>query len=227
MLADIDPFDVFDEEAASLDRYFSTLSDHDWERPSRCAGWQVRDVLAHLAGEEAYNHACLNDDLDAFFAEVRGGGFGDFNERCVRERAGTPVEQVLDEWRRGSAETRARMRALGADALMPTSVGPYPVKLQAFHLASETATHADDIGAPADATDEPARTEWRARFGRVALEEAESPVDVTEDDGAYRVRLGDAEVVLAARDFVEATVARLPEDHPLPASFRDALVCLA
>ena len=229
-LADSDPFDVYDAEVARLGRYFSSLTERDWERPSRCEGWRVRDVLGHLAGEEAYNHACLNDDLDAFFAEIRGRGvegFGDFNEWCVRQRADMPVERVLDEWRTGSAETRGRMRALGADARLSTSAGPYPVGLQALHYASETATHADDVGTPVDATDERVRTAWRARFGRVALEEAGSQVEVTERDGAYHVRLGDAEVELSERDFVEATVARLPEEHPLPASFRDALVCLA
>ena len=50
VLGDIDPFDVFDAEVERLDRYFARLTEADWERPSRCEGWRVRDVLAHLAG---------------------------------------------------------------------------------------------------------------------------------------------------------------------------------
>lgn len=40
---------------------------------SRYARWSLRDVLAHLAGEEAYNHAYLSGDLGRVFACRREG----------------------------------------------------------------------------------------------------------------------------------------------------------
>src|SRR4051794_31451642 len=94
-LDDLNPFDIFDAEAGRLDRFFSSLDAQDWERPSRCAGWSVRDVLGHLAGEELYNHAVLDDDLEGFFGLVEregvGGGYNGFNEWTVRQRRGLPV----------------------------------------------------------------------------------------------------------------------------------------
>ena len=56
----LDPFDLFDREASRLDAHFSSLAGSDWMRPSRCAGWTVRDLLGHLLSVEAYFGACLD-----------------------------------------------------------------------------------------------------------------------------------------------------------------------
>jgi uncharacterized protein (TIGR03083 family) len=149
-----DPFVIFDAEAARLDGFFGSLEGGAWLRPSRCAGWSIRDVLAHLAGEEAYNHACLNGDLGGFFAWLRREGvaeegFGEFNDWCVRTRQQVPVGEVLAEWRAANAQTRQRMRLLGRAGTLQTAAGPYPAGLQALHYSSELATHADDVGVPA------------------------------------------------------------------------------
>ena len=91
-LAGLNPFGIFDVEAARLDHFFSGLDDAGWDQPSRCPGWTVRDVLGHLAGEELYNHACLNGDLETFRAMMRAagitGGYDEFNQWCVRQRRG-------------------------------------------------------------------------------------------------------------------------------------------
>jgi uncharacterized protein (TIGR03083 family) len=232
-LADLDPFGIFDTEAERLDRFFSSLDDAQWGRQSRCSGWSVRDVLAHLAGEELYNHACLNGDLPGFFALLNRAGLGDagvsgFNEWTVRERRSLPVADVLDEWRTANGQTRARMRALGRDAELTTMAGPYPVGLQTFHYASEYATHADDVGAPVEPAEEPGRTHWRARVGRFVLHEQGDPAQVAAaSDGDLRVSVGDRSAELSEPDFVTATVARLPGDHPLDPRLRVALAVLA
>ncbi|MCT9935222.1 maleylpyruvate isomerase family mycothiol-dependent enzyme [Planotetraspora sp. A-T 1434] len=230
-LAGLDPFDIFDTEATRLDRYFASLDEEAWNRPSRCEGWSVRDVLAHLAGEELYNHACLDGDIEGFFEmlEREGvrGGFVDFNEWCVRKRHGLPVEQVLQEWRDKNAETRERMRGLGRDATLGTSAGPYPVGLQTFHYDSEYATHADDVGAPVGNEEAVARVEWRVEVGLFALAERGSDVQVERVGRQLRVRVNSATVDLSPADFVEATVSRLPAEHPLDRRVRSALRCLA
>ena len=44
----LDPAELLDQEAARLSSYFRSLPESEWSRPSRCEGWSVRDVLAHL-----------------------------------------------------------------------------------------------------------------------------------------------------------------------------------
>lgn len=235
-LADLDPFALYDGEARRLDEHFAGLAGADWDRPSRCAGWSVRDVLAHLAGEELYNHACLDDDLaglNRLLLEAGVGGLDGFNQWTVDERRNVPVETVLSEWRAANGRTRAELRARGADALLATQAGPYPVGLQTLHYASELATHADDVGYRTPPLDEPDRTEWRARFGAFVLAEQERPVVVREADNRWHVETGEAgstsgaTAQLSPAEFVEATVDRLPADHPLPPPLRTALACLA
>ncbi|MGV9772081.1 maleylpyruvate isomerase family mycothiol-dependent enzyme [Streptosporangium sp. NPDC003464] len=230
-LAGLDPFDIFDTEAARLDRHFSRLDDEGWERPSRCAGWSVRDVLGHLAGEELYNHACLDGDVQGFTAmlgrEGVTGGFNGFNDWCVRRSRGMPVEEVLEEWRRANGETRGRMRALGRDAELQTLAGPYPVGLQTFHYDSEYATHADDVGAPVPDDEAGERARWRAEVAAAVLAEQGSQAQVELTAERIWVHAAGATAQLSAPEFVEATVGRLPDGHPLDRRLRAALRCLA
>lgn len=230
MLKEFDPFDIFDTEAARLDRFFASLDEEGWARQSRCAGWSVRDVLAHLAGEELYNHACLDDDLTGFNTLLdREGvsGYEAFNEWCVRQRRDLPVDEVLAEWRDRNGETRARMRALGADALLETSAGPYPVGLQTFHYDSELATHADDVGAPVSAEEQDGRIWWRVQVGIHVLAETGSDAQVEVEGEQVWVHVNGVTQELTYPLFVEATVGRIPYDHPVDPRVKAALRVLA
>ncbi|MFI6501168.1 maleylpyruvate isomerase family mycothiol-dependent enzyme [Nonomuraea typhae] len=228
LLKDYDPFAIFDAEAERLDAFFSGLDAAGWERPTRCAGWSVRDVLAHLAGEELYNHAALDgivQQLTAGLAAEGITGFNEFNEWSVRQRRGVPVSQVLAEWREKNGETRARMRALGRDATLDTLVGPYPVGSQTFHYDSEYATHADDVGAPVGEEEFHDRTLWRVAVGRFALAEHDTKVQVEQTADQIWVHAGDLSAGLSYPEFVNATVGRAsPETDPRLA---EALRCLA
>jgi len=229
-LRDFDPFDIFDAEAARLDRFFSGLDEAGWARPSRAEGWSVRDVLGHLAGEELYNQACLDGtvpELVAWMSEEGISGYDDFNEWCVRQRASLPVEEVLREWRDKNGDTRRRMRELGRDATLKTMAGPYPVGHQTFHYDSEYATHADDVGAPVAEDEAEGRTLWRVAVGRFALAERDSDVQVELTGEELWVSSGGVNASLSAPRFVAATVGRLPAGDGLDPHLASALRCLA
>ncbi|MBN6052355.1 maleylpyruvate isomerase family mycothiol-dependent enzyme [Nonomuraea sp. RK-328] len=230
LLKEFDPFDIFDAEAARLDRFFAGLDDEGWQRPSRCEGWSVRDVLAHLAGEELYNHACLDgnvQDLLARLAREGVNGFHDFNEWSVRQRRPMPVQAVLEEWREQNGDTRRRMRELGADHRIDTMAGPYPVGLQTFHYDSEYATHADDVGAPVADEETDGRTLWRVAVGRFALAEQGADVQVEQMADSLWVYADGVSATLSYPEFVEATVGRLPAGHGLDRRLAERLRCLA
>jgi uncharacterized protein (TIGR03083 family) len=224
-LADLDPYELLVAEADRLARFFSTLPEDGWARPSRCEGWSVRDVLAHLASTEGYHHACLDDTLDAFLKRGLEAGASDltgFNEWGIRAYDGRTPSEILAEWQRDRADATRRMRARDGGT-MTTMVPDYPVRLQAFHTATELATHADDVGVPVAPAEAAARTDWRARFNRFALAEDGRDVEIVPGGGRNRVRAGGAEAELSDADLVDALAGRLPADHPLAPELRTAL----
>jgi uncharacterized protein (TIGR03083 family) len=225
VLDGLDPYDLMEAEAARLDAYFSGLGTGGWARPSACTGWSTQDMLAHLAGSEEYNHACLDDALPAFMESLGRRGVTDmdsFNAVGVADRAGRSSDELLVEWRQACGRTTRELRARdGGD--LPTMVGPYPARWQAFHLASELATHADDVGVPVTDAEAAARADWRRRFAVFVLGEMKPDVDVTPVEGGTKVCAGGDEAVLSDEDLIAVTNGRLAADHPLPASLRRAL----
>src|SRR5438067_1392343 len=171
-VADLDPFDLLDVESERCARFFE--SSPDWSVATRCDGWNVRDLLAHVGGVEVYHTACLDDSLGALFEEMGKKGATDvdsFNGIAVEEGRSQPVEELLATWKDRNADVRRRLRERGRDGTLSSSVGPYPVGLMAFHIASEYATHADDMGVAVPESERAARTAWRAKVSEFALEE--------------------------------------------------------
>jgi uncharacterized protein (TIGR03083 family) len=225
VLEGLDPYDLMDAEAARLDAYFSGLGAADWGQASACRGWTDKDLLAHMAASEGYNHACLDDALPSFLEELGKNGITDmdsFNALGVTQRADRSTDELVAEWRATCERTRQDLRKRdGGD--IPTMVGPYPARWQAFHLASELATHADDVGVPVSADEAEARTDWRRRFAVFVLSEMKPDVEVGAAEGGTAVRAEGQEAVVSDDDLIAATNGRLPADHPLPASLRQAL----
>ncbi len=229
-LEGLDAFALLDTEADRCKQFFESCTDEDWTQDTRCAGWRVRELLSHVDGIEVYHQACLDDEIAKVFEDGAKHGATDlhsFNDWIVRARADKPVAEVLESWKRGNANVRQGFRERGADGTLSSSVGPYPVDLMAFHIASEYATHADDMHVQIDPAEAAERTAWRAKVSRFALKETDKPVEVEQGGGRYVVRLGDNEAELDEADFVEAVTSRLPDDYPIAPELRDALVALA
>ena len=113
-LAEINPYDLMESEAARLEFYFGSLRGDDWDEPSACDGWSVKDVLAHLAGGEEYNRACLTDSVGTMFESYAARGATDvhsFNALGVSDRKDKSPADLLDEFQRENGDTRADMRA--------------------------------------------------------------------------------------------------------------------
>ena len=221
----LDPFDILDAEASRLDHHFAGLTGEDWARPTRCAGWSVRDVLAHLTASEDYNEACLSGTVADFMRRLGEAGATDLdsaNAMGVAAYAGRDAHGVLDEWRRRNGATRAGLRDR-RDGDIDTSVGAYPCRWQTFHLASELATHADDIGVPVSAAERDARRSWRARFSRFALAETKPEAAIAHEGDRTTVRLGATSATVDDDTLIEAVAARLDQSSGLSADQRAVL----
>lgn len=216
-LQGLDPYDLMAAEVARLDRFFAGLGEAEWQAPSRCAGWSVRDVLAHLAATEDYNRACLDGTVQQLLGEMGAKGATDIatvNEIGIREFDSQTSQQVLDTWRTRASEHREEFRARDGGSV-DSSVGAYPARWQAFHLAFELATHADDVAVPVTSDEATARNAWQVRFGRFALKEMKPDIAIDGHDGHTHVRSGDVDIDVADALFVQAVAARLPEDSGL------------
>jgi len=143
-------------------------------------------VVAHLCTDEVYNQACLDNTLDRLPSP--SGGLTGWNARGVRVRRAMPPLEVLQEWEARQERVRRAWGALGLDARIETSAGPYPLRLEIWHLAREYAIHADDIEVPMTARERQAQLRWRVAFGLFAAHEEGEPVNAEVDRD--RVLLG-------------------------------------
>lgn len=221
------PYDEFDSEAERLEMYLSSLAPGAtlWSRPSRCEGWSVRDVVAHLVRTEEYHHACLDDQLDSFIERGKAAGaktLAEYNEIGLRQLDGKRGSELVKIWWAANIETRKRFRERDGGT-MTTSVGAYPVRLQAFHVASELAIHADDMNLPPDPFRASHRTEWRVAFSRMAIREAKPEIDLEVVDGGTKIRVGGVEAVLDDRTMIDAVASRLGVDSDVPEKIREEL----
>jgi uncharacterized protein (TIGR03083 family) len=105
-----DVWRVIDEERTSLAGLLEELTAEEWERPSLCEGWRVRDVAAHLTLAQL-------DAGAAAVALVRAGG--SFN-RMIRDTAIRQASLPVEEYpRRVRAMVGSRRKAPGVTALEP------------------------------------------------------------------------------------------------------------
>ncbi|MDQ1521899.1 MAG: hypothetical protein QOI55_2972 [Actinomycetota bacterium] len=225
-LQGLNAYDLFDREADRLYRYFTSIDDDaTWSRQSGCTAWTVRDMLGHLRADEDYFQSCAAGRVAEFMQGMGERGATDLetgNQLGVDTYAGRPAGEVIEEWRTINADTRKQFRERdGGD--VDTAVGAYPARWQAFHLAQELATHADDIGVPVMADEEPARTNWRAAVDRFALMEAKSDVKVQAAGDSTRYEFDDKTGTIPNRDFVDAVGGRLAANHPIDPDVRAKL----
>jgi UDP-glucuronate 4-epimerase len=227
-LAGLDPYELMEAESARLSGYFARAGATDWEKPTRCEGWTARDLLAHLAASEDYNRACLDGTVQEFLTDVGAKGAVDLasaNEIGLRGFDRQSVDEIVTTWRTRSTENREMFRARdGGD--VDSSVGAYPARRQAFHLAFELATHADDFGIPVSESEAAARLAWQASFARFAIKELKPDLSIESSAGRTRVKGEGLDIELPDDQFVDAVAARLPAGSDIDdaATLNDARV---
>ncbi len=224
-----DPYDAFDLEADRVRAFLEGLDDAGWAAPTRCTAWDRRAMLGHLDATEDYHHACLDDALGPLMETYMAAGVTDMdsaNAFGVARRADGDTAELIAHWYEANAETRRRFRERDGGTLA-TMAGQYPVRWQAFHIADELATHADDMGVPVTAEDAPARRAWRAAFARFALHEGHPEVAPRAVDGGTEVTVDGQNHVLDDDEVVLAVMGRLPDDTSVPPAVAAALALMA
>ena len=131
----------FTDELERFEALMRSLDGEAWERPSRCAGWRVADVAAHVTGQLA--------DINA--GRFEGLGTPEVTEREVDERRGRSPQEVADELHEVRTVGAATLAGLDDEAWKgPAPAGLLPTLGDGVEaLWYDAWLHADDIRAAA------------------------------------------------------------------------------
>jgi uncharacterized protein (TIGR03083 family) len=105
--------DGFRAERDSIIQVAKSLTDEEWNLPSDCAGWAIRDVYAHMA-------STLHGVIDPAFLPDTSSGTEQAMEGPVAERRSWPIAQVLDEYESCSAQAAEVFASVQAEGIAQT-----------------------------------------------------------------------------------------------------------
>jgi uncharacterized protein (TIGR03083 family) len=118
---------VFDD----LIELCSSLAPEEWDLPTDCPGWTVKDNISHLAGTEALLLGRPAPDHEVGRKAWVRNPVGENNEVAVDYRRSWTPEQVLEEFREIAGERMKGLRALTQEDLAAdswTPIGPGTVR---------------------------------------------------------------------------------------------------
>jgi uncharacterized protein (TIGR03083 family) len=139
---------ILAEEWHAIDALGQDLGEAEWELPSECPGWTVRDVLSHLIGIE---RTLLGDEAPPALTELPPhveNEIGARNEAWVAPRRSRPGHDVLREFREVTARRLADLRAQPRsrfDELGPSPVGEVPYREFMHVRVMDSWVHEQDI----------------------------------------------------------------------------------
>lgn len=154
-------------ERAAIVSFLRQLDDADWERPSRCEGWTIKDVVSHLAAA-----------AHGFFTPWVVGLLFDndvekHNDRDAEKRRGWEPGKVANEYdkwsrRAGVAHAALQKPVLRALPIRLAEVGVYPAYLltsaivfdSGLHLRHDMASALGRTASPTDANRIGCTLEW-------------------------------------------------------------------
>jgi uncharacterized protein (TIGR03083 family) len=128
-----------DAELQDFEELLRSLNPDDLTRTSRCEGWTIGDVAAHVAGGLA----------DALSGNLDGAGTPEYTQRQVDERRGRSAAELADEVamiRKGASEVLGAFDEAGWNSRVPVGYdGTIGEGVEA--LWYDAYLHADDIRA--------------------------------------------------------------------------------
>jgi uncharacterized protein (TIGR03083 family) len=125
----------------------ATLEPDDWNRPTPCVGWSVKDVLSHLGHVEGMLvHQFAQPEAPADWVG-EGSPLDQVTGQGVAARRGWSQAQVVDEIERAAAATRAMLSSPDLDWQEPalTPVGPAPRSVAVEMRVNDAFLHLCDI----------------------------------------------------------------------------------
>jgi uncharacterized protein (TIGR03083 family) len=104
--------DALDDVWDHLLELAGELSDADWDRRTRCPGWTVKDLYAHVLGTESMLLGRQAPEVEVGEAPHVRNDIGRFNEAWIVAWRDRPPADLLDELRSVIEERRAVLSAM-------------------------------------------------------------------------------------------------------------------
>lgn len=149
-------FERLETEHEAFDRTLVDLDDRGWSHPTRCEGWDVRDLVCHLWIQAAAARAVSTDapsildglpsDLSEFDAWVDG---------FVQGHGDVPGREVWRRWREPRTAAVAGLCNRPEDQRVRWTLGELRPSMLGTVLAMETWTHHRDVRGPLGLPAEP------------------------------------------------------------------------
>ena len=169
---------------AALASMLDALDDDGWHRPTRCEGWDVADVVLHLAQTDELALASVQGRFAAGLAVLAHGleGQGTVDDGAaamVARDRGMPDAALLERWRTAAAALREALEASDLHQRVDWVAGQLSTRTLATTRLAECWIHTGDVAdavgvvqEPTEALEHVARLAWRtlpyafARAGR-------------------------------------------------------------
>jgi uncharacterized protein (TIGR03084 family) len=173
------------DQQAELSGLLSDFDEPDWQRPSRCEGWTVADVVLHLAQTDELAFASVCGRFAEAVGEIAGGprsaaSVDDGAALMVARDRGLPGAAVRDRWQTSAEALRGVLAGCDPHQRVVWVAGELSVRTLATTRLAETWIHTGDVAAamgtvlePADRLWHIARLAWRTlpyAFGRAGRE---------------------------------------------------------
>lgn len=125
----------------------SSCRDEDFDRPTDCPGWTVKDQISHVVGLEDWLAGGEVPQVEVPDYEHVRNEMGGFVEKAVEARRGMRGEDVVEELEDVVAQRLAALRAPGLDldSVVAGSFGPGPARDTLPVRILDVWTHEQDI----------------------------------------------------------------------------------
>ncbi|NJQ00229.1 TIGR03086 family metal-binding protein [Streptomyces zingiberis] len=128
----MDLLDAFDNAWLEFDRRVHRVGAEQWDEPTPCADWTVRDLVNHLTAEHLWAPWLL-----------RGATLAEVGDRFEGDVLG---DDPVAAWERAAAESHDAFHRPGAlEGRVHTSGGPSPTTEYGWQMTTDLAVHAWDL----------------------------------------------------------------------------------
>jgi uncharacterized protein (TIGR03084 family) len=160
------------DQHAELDRLLAALAEANWQRPTRCEGWTLADVVLHLAQTDELALASSQGRFADTAVRLAGGApatsIDEGAAAMVERERGQSGPQLRGRWQAGAAALREALAAGDPHRRVVWVAGELSLRTLATTRLAETWIHAGDVAdalgvglAPTDRLRYIARLAWR------------------------------------------------------------------